>query len=245
MIMEEYKNFGSFFYLNSAATLLSYSTENQESYAHKFHFMLPNFVMYTCYFDSYFNTIFNQIQIYDLLDVRDLLPKNKQKCIQNCKNNTNQKLISELSEDEKKMKISDAFDRKNLNEKYNYLVKRIFTESLYKQDYCTKKLREDYFNSRGRNITRPLYSDMRDFNLLMKAMVADRNAIAHPKPEFSPKNLEEGVPDVFPETAKIFGLECYDFGQKNMEVLKAIHKRLNNFERFFEVGMIYLYSKKK
>lgn len=226
--MEENKNFGSFYYLNSAATLLSYSSQNERSFAHNFHFMLPNFVMYTGYFDSCFNSIFNQIQDNDLLDVTDLLSKKKQ----------------ESNAAEQKLDIAKNFDHKNLKRKYDYLVEKIFSESLYKQDYCSEKLRENYFNNESRDALRPLYSDILIFKALMEAMVADRNAIAHPKRQFIPKNLAEGVPDVFPETAKVFGLECYNFGKKNLEVLKAIHKKLSNFERFFEIGMNYLYAKK-
>ncbi|MBP9846626.1 MAG: hypothetical protein KBD43_11265 [Saprospiraceae bacterium] len=292
--MESQENFGSFFYLNSASTLLSYSSGNEESYAHNFHFMLPNFIMLVCYFDSYLSSTFHEINANDLLDLSDLLPKDKNRCIENCRNNnTEKKSQSEMQEFDKRQIIAKKFDGLNLHEKYNYLVKRIFKNSLYLEPYCSVELRKDYFNRKSGDYSRPMYPDTLIFGGLMKAIVKDRNAIAHPKNTFTQKNLSEGIPDLFPNTATFLNIEApevdqkilteripylsplknieaheiaqnypiegmpyslqnpsdflnieaHKIGQKNLMVLNAIHKKIANFQSFFEIGIAALFEK--
>lgn len=294
--MESQENFGSFFYLNSASTLLSYSSGNEKSYAHNFNFMLPNFIMLVCYFDSHLSSIFHEVNAKDLLDLSDLLPKDKIRCIENCRNNnTEKKTQSEMQEFDKRQIITKKFDGLNLHDKYNYLVKRIFKEFLYLEPSCSVELRKDYFNSYSKSgdYSRPMYPDTLLFGGLMKAIVKDRNAIAHPKNTFTQKDLSEGIPDLFPNTATFLNIEApeidqkilkekipyfqalkntdaqemaqnypiegipysvqntllflnieaHKIGQKNLMVLDAIHKKIANFQSFFEIGMVALYNK--
>lgn len=217
-------NFGSVFYLNSADTLLNYSKNEAQSFAPNFYFMIPNFVMLACYFDSYLNTIFSEINDQQLLDIEDVreFPNNRKK--------------------DKKFSVEDIFDSFNIHQKFQYLEQKIFNDFLYLKPFCLAEDREQYFNSRCKDHSRPLHPDTISFRGLMKNIVDDRNNIAHPKNTFTQKNLSEGIPDLFPKTAAFLNLEAQEIGQKNLMVLDAIHKKIANFQSFFEIGMVALYD---
>lgn len=205
-------NFGSFFYLNSADTLLNYSKNQTESFAPNFYFMIPNFVMVACYFDSYLNSVFSEIKNHQVLDFSDVTGKGDS--------------------------IDKKFDSKNLCGKFKYLEKKLFHDYLYLKPFCLAEVREQYFNTRSRDCSRPMYPDTLLFRDLMSAIVLDRNAIAHPKNTFTQRNLSDGLPDLFPNTAAHLNIEAQDISQKNLMVLDAIHKKIANFQSFFEIGMI-------
>ena len=117
-------NFGSVFYLNSADTLLNYSKNEAQSFAPNFYFMIPNFVMLACYFDSYLNTIFSEINDQQLLDIEDVreFPNNRKK--------------------DKKFSVEDIFDSFNIHQKFQYLEQKIFNDFLYLKPFCLAEDRE-------------------------------------------------------------------------------------------------------